>query len=145
MTATHYRSCPLCEAACGVAIDVDGDHIIAVEAGVDAPPPESIRLDGLTMPAFANAHSHAFHRALRGRTHAGQGSFWTWRELMYAVADRLDLANADPATVIPAAQQALVKWQRKAESPLSSTDLTIAARVLVRTCEGILNDATQGV
>lgn len=47
-------------------------------------------LDGLTLPGFANTHSHAFHRALRGRTHDHGGSFWTWRERMYAVAARLD-------------------------------------------------------
>lgn len=49
-----------------------------------------VRLPGLTVPGFANAHSHAFHRALRGRTHHDRGTFWTWRDLMYAVADRLD-------------------------------------------------------
>ena len=48
------------------------------------------RLPGLTLPGLANAHSHAFHRALRGRTQAGGGTFWTWRERMYEVADRLD-------------------------------------------------------
>ena len=48
------------------------------------------RLNGLTLPGMANVHSHAFHRALRGRTHAGRGSFWTWREQMYAAAERLD-------------------------------------------------------
>ena len=42
------------------------------------------------IPGFANAHSHAFQRALRGRTHGGQGSFWTWREQMYAAAARID-------------------------------------------------------
>ncbi len=36
-----------------------------------------------------NDHSHAFHRALRGRTQRGRGTFWTWREQMYAVAERL--------------------------------------------------------
>ncbi|MCW2821300.1 MAG: amidohydrolase, partial [Marmoricola sp.] len=41
---------------------------------------------GLTLPGFANCHSHAFHRALRGRTQQERGSFWTWREQMYAVA-----------------------------------------------------------
>ena len=45
---------------------------------------------GVVLPGLANAHSHAFHRALRGRTHAGGGTFWTWREGMYAVAARLD-------------------------------------------------------
>jgi cytosine/adenosine deaminase-related metal-dependent hydrolase len=42
------------------------------------------------LPGFANAHSHAFHRALRGRTHDEGGTFWTWRQRMYAVAARLD-------------------------------------------------------
>lgn len=48
------------------------------------------RLPGVVLPGFANAHSHAFHRALRGRTHSGGGTFWTWREAMYSVASRLD-------------------------------------------------------
>lgn len=48
------------------------------------------RLSGVVFPGFANAHSHAFHRALRGRTHADGGSFWTWREAMYRLADGLD-------------------------------------------------------
>lgn len=54
------------------------------------PPPAATRLRGLTLPGFADAHSHAFHRALRGRTHGTAGSFWSWRTQMYAVADRLD-------------------------------------------------------
>jgi formiminoglutamate deiminase len=45
---------------------------------------------GLTIPGMANAHSHAFHRALRGRTQRARGTFWSWREQMYAVAGRLD-------------------------------------------------------
>jgi formiminoglutamate deiminase len=52
--------------------------------------PHGIRLPGLTLPGLANAHSHAFHRALRGRTESGRGTFWTWRERMYEVAARLD-------------------------------------------------------
>ncbi len=46
-------------------------------------------LAGVVLPGFANTHSHAFHRALRGRTNA-RGSFWTWREEMYRIANRLD-------------------------------------------------------
>ncbi|HEY6686631.1 MAG TPA: formimidoylglutamate deiminase, partial [Propionibacteriaceae bacterium] len=47
-------------------------------------------LGGVTLPGVANGHSHAFHRGLRGRTHAAGGTFWTWREQMYALAARLD-------------------------------------------------------
>jgi formiminoglutamate deiminase len=42
------------------------------------------------LPGLADAHSHAFHRALRGRTGDRGGTFWTWRQRMYGVADRLD-------------------------------------------------------
>jgi len=51
---------------------------------------ESVTLPGLTIPGLANCHSHAFHRALRGRTQRDRGTFWTWREQMYDVAARLD-------------------------------------------------------
>jgi formiminoglutamate deiminase len=57
---------------------------------VPAPLSGAVRLEGLTLPGLANAHSHAFQRALRGRTEQGTGSFWTWRELMYATAERVD-------------------------------------------------------
>lgn len=74
-----------------VLIEVDGDRIRAVMPGItgSAVPAGATRLRGLTLPGLANAHSHAFHRALRGRTHRGGGTFWTWREDMYAVAGRL--------------------------------------------------------
>ncbi|MCW2843250.1 MAG: formimidoylglutamate deiminase [Nocardioides sp.] len=54
------------------------------------PADETPRLAGLTLPGLANCHSHAFHRALRGRTQRERGTFWTWRERMYAVAATLD-------------------------------------------------------
>ncbi len=77
-------------AASGVLVELDGERIASVEAGVAAPPAGATRLDGLTLPGFANAHSHAFQRALRGRAQRGDGSFWSWREEMYTLAARLD-------------------------------------------------------
>ncbi|MCH8874269.1 formimidoylglutamate deiminase [candidate division KSB1 bacterium] len=47
----------------------------------------------IVMPGMATAHSHAFQRALRGRTQRRQtkaGSFWSWRGLMYELAGKLD-------------------------------------------------------
>ncbi len=73
----------------GVLLHVDGDRIASVRTGVAAPPAGSEILTGLTLPGIANAHSHCFHRVLRGRTQVGEGSFWTWREQMYAAAARL--------------------------------------------------------
>jgi formiminoglutamate deiminase len=73
----------------GVRVTVDGGRITAVDQ-VPSPAPGDCRLDGVVLPGLANAHSHAFHRALRGRTHDGGGTFWTWRQQMYRLADRLD-------------------------------------------------------
>jgi formimidoylglutamate deiminase len=44
-------------------------------------------LGTLTLPGFVNAHSHAFQRALRGRTEGDD--FWAWREAMLALAEGL--------------------------------------------------------
>lgn len=73
----------------GVRVEVEAGRIAAITPAVLARPGDH-RLPGLVLPGFADAHSHAFHRALRGRTHGGGGSFWTWREQMYTLAERLD-------------------------------------------------------
>jgi formiminoglutamate deiminase len=75
--------------AADVLIEVPGERFGRVSPGVPAPP-DAVRLDGVVLPGLANAHSHAFHRALRGRVQAGRGTFWTWRTRMYEVAARLD-------------------------------------------------------
>jgi formiminoglutamate deiminase len=71
-----------------VRVDVADGRFTSVEVGGSAE--GTNRLAGLTIPGLANCHSHAFHRALRGRTQQDRGTFWTWREQMYAVAGRLD-------------------------------------------------------
>jgi formiminoglutamate deiminase len=75
-----------------VLIEAASGYFTAVTPATPAAaaPPGTVRLPGLTLPGLANAHSHAFHRALRGITQAGLGTFWTWRERMYQVAGRLD-------------------------------------------------------
>lgn len=72
-----------------VRLLTDDGTIVAVERGVE-PASHDERLLGVVLPGLANAHSHAFHRALRGRTHGAGGTFWTWRDRMYAVAGQLD-------------------------------------------------------
>ncbi len=87
------------EAEPGVVIETDGERISAVGSSA-APPAGATRLDGITIPGLANTHSHAFQRAIRGRTQsAGRGDFWTWRERMYAAAE-----NLDPDTYLPLAR-----------------------------------------
>jgi hypothetical protein len=59
-----------------------------------------------------------------------------------SVTLRLGLeAGAAPADIRNALQNAIARWQRRAENPLSSRDVADAARVLIRTCEGLLVDA----
>ncbi|MGN0064301.1 MAG: formimidoylglutamate deiminase [Nocardioides sp.] len=74
-----------------VLVEVVDGRFTRVEPGADpAAAPHAERVAGLALPGFANTHSHAFHRALRGRTQRERGTFWTWRDQMYGVAARLD-------------------------------------------------------
>jgi len=73
-----------------IGIAADGT-IERVEAG--AQPDGAERLAGPLIPGMPNLHSHAFQRAIAGRTgHASSegDSFWTWRMAMYAFLDRVD-------------------------------------------------------
>jgi formiminoglutamate deiminase len=71
-----------------VLVSVSDGRIAAIETGV-AQAASSRVLRGLVIPGMGNAHSHAFHRALRSRTQRDRGSFWTWRKLMYSAAGQL--------------------------------------------------------
>src|SRR5947199_3257036 len=67
-------------------------------------PSEILFLPGIALlPGFVNTHSHVFQRALRGHTHrplSKHDTFWTWRNAMYAEAQKLNpdvlYANALP-------------------------------------------------
>ena len=82
-----------------VWIDAEGriDRLVRVDeqqlSGDRQGPASVLRLPGVALlPGFVDAHSHAFQRALRGqgeRFATGSGSFWTWREAMYALVDSL--------------------------------------------------------
>jgi formimidoylglutamate deiminase len=58
----------------------------------DSAPGSASRLAGPVIPAIANLHSHAFQRAMAGLAEVAgdpQDSFWTWRDLMYRMVQRL--------------------------------------------------------
>lgn len=80
--------------ASGVEIELTGDRIVEVR---DATAPSDWNV--CLLPGFVNAHSHAFQRGLRGLGESfpdGAGSFFTWRESMYALVESLepDLCHA---------------------------------------------------
>jgi formimidoylglutamate deiminase len=73
----------VCDSSGKIVELVDGDEV-----------PNATRLKGRALlPGLVNAHSHAFQRLIRGRTEYRSGntsdSFWTWREQMYAAANKL--------------------------------------------------------
>lgn len=70
-----------------LGVGPDG-RITAVDPGVPAAPGD-LRF-GTVLAGSGNAHSHAFHRLLRGRTHGDGGDFWQWRTAMYRAAGALD-------------------------------------------------------
>ncbi len=51
----------------GVLLDIDDDRFSSVELGITTPPPDAVRLNGLTLPGFVNAHYSTLNRVLRGR------------------------------------------------------------------------------
>ena len=47
-------------------------------------------------------------------------------------------ADADTDALSSAAAEALARWQRRAENPMTGHELAVAARVAIRSCEGML-------
>jgi formimidoylglutamate deiminase len=80
-----------------VLVTVSEGMITAIEAGAptERQPPrarEFERVDGIVVPGMPNAHSHAFQRAMAGNAeyrNSARDSFWTWRQAMYALANRV--------------------------------------------------------
>ncbi|MFC1416988.1 formimidoylglutamate deiminase [Streptacidiphilus cavernicola] len=87
--AAHAWLDPVVESEVLVTVTADG-RIGSVTPDSGPAPAGAVVLTGLLLPGMANAHSHAFHRALRGTVQVGSGTFWTWRDTMYRTADALD-------------------------------------------------------
>ncbi|HTZ71013.1 MAG TPA: formimidoylglutamate deiminase [Acetobacteraceae bacterium] len=71
--------------------------ITALQHGAMAAPGDE-HVPGILLPGMANLHSHAFQRAFAGLSEfdGGGGDFWSWREAMYRVADRVTPALCTP-------------------------------------------------
>lgn len=76
-------------------LDVGDDGVIrGIEK--DAPQSADVVLNGTVVPGMPNAHSHSFQRLIAGLTGPRGGerdSFWSWREAMYRMANRVSPAQ----------------------------------------------------
>jgi formiminoglutamate deiminase len=88
--APHAWVDPCVESEVLITVSTDDGRITSVTPDSGPAPAGATVLTGLVLPGMANAHSHAFHRALRGAVQVGSGTFWTWRDTMYRTADALD-------------------------------------------------------
>jgi formimidoylglutamate deiminase len=69
----------------------DDGFVSEIHRGDGAPDAEPV--GGVVVPGMPNAHSHAFQRAMAGDTEyrlSTRDSFWTWRQSMYSLANRLE-------------------------------------------------------
>lgn len=92
MSTIHARKALLADGwADDVRLGVARGHIASISAGMPADPGDFRA--GIVIPGLTNAHSHAFQRALAGRTEerspAARDNFWTWRSRMYALAGQV--------------------------------------------------------
>ncbi|HEX3948366.1 MAG TPA: formimidoylglutamate deiminase [Steroidobacteraceae bacterium] len=78
-----------------VTVSAEG-MISAIDAYASARSSSSVghieSVDGVVVPGMPNAHSHAFQRAMAGDAEfrlSARDSFWTWRQAMYALANRI--------------------------------------------------------
>ena len=87
-TTTHYRACNLCEAICGLSIEVDDDEIRAIRGDIDDP----FSRGHICPKAVALQDVHADPDRLRHpirRTGSGSWERLSWDEALDEVADRL--------------------------------------------------------
>ena len=101
------------------SIDVDGDRITAVHAGVAEPPPTARRASRASRcRAWPTPTATRSTGCCAARTQSGVGSFWTWREQMYAAAERLT-----PRAYHRLARRCSARWRWPA-SPASASSTT---------------------
>lgn len=75
-------------------VEIGADGIILSVSGTKPEGRPVERLAGFGVPGLSNLHSHAFQRALAGRTEfvtsaRAEDNLWTWRKEMYRLVDRL--------------------------------------------------------
>lgn len=74
-----------------IRLDIDATgNITSIKTG--AKPETGDMIADILIPGMPNVHSHAFQRAIAGLTEytsSGSDTFWTWRSLMYHLANKV--------------------------------------------------------
>ncbi|MBV9695742.1 MAG: formimidoylglutamate deiminase [Gammaproteobacteria bacterium] len=117
MTSLWFESALLPQGwVADVRISAAAGRIAALEAGVRPEPQDERHRTGV--PGMPNLHSHAFQRALAGRTErrgASADSFWSWRELMYRFVERLEPEGFEALTAFAFAEMLEAGFTRVGE------------------------------
>ena len=75
----------------GVRVTTEQGVFKSIETDVE--PQSKDQALQVVIPAMPNVHSHVFQRAMAGLSEyksTGRDSFWSWRDLMYQLANQLD-------------------------------------------------------
>ena len=89
----------------------------------------AIRLTGPVLPGLVNAHSHAFQRAIAGMTEqassaaGSQDNFWSWRDRMYSVANRVSPEQLESIAALLYAELLQAGYTQVCEFHYLHTDL----------------------
>jgi formimidoylglutamate deiminase len=81
-----------------VHVAVGDDGLIQSVGAVEDTGSGAEHVNGYVVPGMPNAHSHAFQRGMVGDTEyrlSARDSFWTWRQAMYALANRITAADLE--------------------------------------------------
>jgi formiminoglutamate deiminase len=92
MTALWFTQALLPDGwAANVRVEIEADRLLTVTPGAARQTGDECH--HVALPGLCNVHSHAFQRVMAGLAEipgrAGD-TFWTWREIMYRFAQRLD-------------------------------------------------------
>ena len=101
----------------------------------------------IVIPGICNAHSHAFQRALTGKTEqrspGGEDNFWSWRTRMYELANRLDagqlaaIATQAYTEMLAAGYTAVAEFHYLHCDPATDSDAMFAALQIAAANSGI--------
>jgi len=123
-----------------VRLRVEQGRIAGIARDADRDPDDIVA--GIVIPGVANAHSHAFQRALAGHTEhratEGHDSFWTWRTAMYRLAGRVSaerltaIARQAYTEMLSAGYTAVAEFHYLHREPGAADDSSAMLEAIVR-------------